>query len=171
MNQSEKRQPLFYSTDWVALLDMLDAIIMQCALPKGWAAGAQPEGTAELGVAAEALREQMAAGPDTLSDGALAAALIAINEYKPLEKGAQRSLLDKLLRQPSAAPAKPHAARPHFTHPLRGLPLKHALNARIWTWRPSFFGSRRTYSISSFNLSKDVQHVDYFVGHAWQDHH
>lgn len=149
--------------DYAALLDMLEAIAMQCDPPKGGGAAgaARPDGTDELGAEAKALRLAMLTDPDALSRGALAAAVTAVGEYKPWEEGAQRLLVGKLRSRQSTAFAEPPAAHPRPKHPLRALPLAVGLLAAVWATKPSFFGSQPTGT--NYDLSVDASHVDYFV--------
>ena len=149
--------------DYAALLDMLEAIAMQCDPPNGGGAAgaARPDGTDELGAEAKALRLAMLTDPDALSRGALAAAVTAVGEYKPWEEGAQRLLVGKLRSRQSTALAEPPAARPRPKHPLRALPLAVGLLAAVWATKPSFFGSQPTGT--NYDLSVDASHVDYFV--------
>ena len=152
----------FASGDMLALLDMLDAIIKQYK-GGGVAGAAQPDGADELGVEAEALRETMIAEPDVLSRDAVAAAVNLVGEYRPWEEGAQRLLVDELLRRPSTVLAEPSAERACLTHPLRALPLQAGLTGEVWATKPSFFGSQPTGT--NYDLSKDASYVDYFVCH------
>ena len=155
----------FASGDQLTLLDMLDAIIKQCSSTGGGVAGAaQPDGADELGVEAEALRAKMMADPDVLSRDAVAAAVNVVGEYRPWEEGAQRLLVDELLRRHSTVLAEPSAERPCLTHPLRALPLQAGLTGEVWATKPSFFGRQPTGT--NYDLSKDASYVDYFVCRA-----
>ena len=148
-----------------ALHDMLDAIDMQCAAPtSGAAAGAaRPEATDELGTEAKTLRGEARAG--TLSSGLFAAIVATLGEYKPWEKDAQKTLLDKLrgrhTAEGQAALAEPPEARPRLTHPLRALPLAAGLAADVWATKPSFFGAQPTGT--NYELSVNSVVVDFFV--------
>ena len=151
--------------DHAALHDMLDAIDMQCAAPTGGAAAgaARPEATDELGTEAKTLRGEARAG--TLSSGLFAAIVATLGEYKPWEKDAQKTLLDKLrgrhTAEGQAALAEPPEARPRLTHPLRALPLAAGLAADVWATKPSFFGAQPTGT--NYELSVDSVVVDFFV--------
>ena len=151
--------------DNAALHDMLDAIDMQCAAPTGGAAAgaARPEATDELGTEAKTLRGEARAG--TLSSGLFAAIVATLGEYKPWEKDAQKTLLDKLrgrhTTEGQAALAEPPEARPRLTHPLRALPLAAGLAADVWATKPSFFGAQPTGT--NYELSVNSVVVDFFV--------
>jgi hypothetical protein len=151
--------------DNAALHDMLDAIDMQCAAPTGGAAAgaARPEATGELGTEAKTLRGEARAG--TLSFDLFAAIVATLGEYKPWEKDAQKTLLDKLrgrhTAEGQAALAEPPEARPRLTHPLRALPLAAGLAADVWATRPSFFGAQPTGT--NYELSVNSVVVDFFV--------
>ena len=151
--------------DHAALHDMLDAIDMQCAAPTGGAAAgaARPEATEELGTEAKTLRSEARAG--TLSFDLFAAIVATLGEYKPWEKDAQRTLLDKLrgrhTTEGQAALAEPPEARPRLTHPLRALPLAAGLAADVWATKPSFFGAQPTGT--NYELSVNSVVVDFFV--------
>ena len=153
------------SGDRAALLDMLDAIIKQCAAPpKGAGAApgvARPHGTDELGAEAEGLRAALLTEPDALSPGALLQAVNAVGEYRPWEEGAQRALVAELRGRHSTALAETPAARPRVTHPLRALPLAEGLSTEVWATKPSFFGSQPTGT--NYDLSHDATYVDFFV--------
>ena len=145
---------------------MLDAIDMQCAAPPagGAAAGAaRPEATDELGTEAKTLRGEARAG--TLSFDLFAAIVATLGEYKPWEKDAQKTLLDKLrgrhTTEGQAALAEPPEARPRLTHPLRALPLAAGLAADVWATKPSFFGAQPTGT--NYELSVNSVVVDFFV--------
>ena len=183
--------------DNAALHDMLDAIDTQCAAPTGGATAgtARPEATDELGTEAKTLRGEARAG--TLSFDLFAAIVATLGEYKPWEKDAQKTLLDKLrgrhTTEGQAALAEPPEARPRKTHPLRALPLAAGLAADVWATRPSFFGAQPTGT--NYELSVNSVVVDFFVrdpslplapptpnpppmgpsdpqvSHAWQDGH
>ena len=151
--------------DDAALHDMLDAIDMQCAAPAGGAAAgaARPEATDELGTEAKTLRGEARAGK--LSSGLFAAIVATLGEYKPWEKDAQKTLLDKLrgrhTAEGQAALAEPPEARPRLTHPLRALPLAAGLAADVWATKPSFFGAQPTGT--NYELSVNSVVVDFFV--------
>ena len=152
------------SGDRAALLDMLDAIIKQCAAPPkgaGAAGEARPHGTDELGAEAEGLRAALLTEPDALSPGALLQAVNAVGEYRPWEEGAQRALVAKLRGRHSTALAETPAARPRVKHPLRALPLAEGLSTEVWATKPSFFGSQPTGT--NYDLSHDATYVDFFV--------
>ena len=152
------------SGDRAALLDMLDAIIKQCAAPPkgaGAAGEARPHGTDELGAEAEGLRAALLTEPDALSPGALLQAVNAVGEYRPWEEGAQRALVAELRGRHSTALAETPAARPRVKHPLRALPLAEGLSAEVWATKPSFFGSQPTGT--NYDLSHDATYVDFFV--------
>ena len=151
------------SGDYAALLDMLDAITKQCAVPNGSGAAGmkRPDGTDELGAEAEALRVAMRDELDALSPSALPAVVSAVGEYKPWEEGAQRLLVDKLRSRRGTALAEPSAARLRVTHPLRALPLAEGLTSEVWATTPSFFGGQPKGT--NYDLSVDASHVDYFV--------
>ena len=152
------------SGDRAALLDMLDAIIKQCAAPPegaGAAGVARPHGTDELGAEAEGLRAALLTEPDALSPGALLQAVNAVGEYRPWEEGAQRALVAKLRGRHSTALAETPAARPRVKHPLRALPLAEGLSTEVWATKPSFFGSQPTGT--NYDLSHDATYVDFFV--------
>ena len=152
------------SGDRAALLDMLDAIIKQCAAPPkgaGAAGVARPHGTDELGAEAEGLRAALLTEPDALSPGALLQAVNAVGEYRPWEEGAQRALVAELRGRHSTALAETPAARPRVKHPLRALPLAEGLSTEVWATKPSFFGSQPTGT--NYDLSHDATYVDFFV--------
>ena len=152
------------SGDRAALLDMLDAIIKQCAAPPKGAGAAgveRPHGTDELGAEAEGLRAALLTEPDALSPGALLQAVNAVGEYRPWEEGAQRLLVAELRGRHSTALAETPAARPRVTHPLRALPLAEGLSTEVWATKPSFFGSQPTGT--NYDLSHDATYVDFFV--------
>ena len=152
------------SGDRAALLDMLDAIIKQCAAPPKGAGAAgveRPHGTDELGAEAEGLRAALLTEPDALSPGALLQAVNAVGEYMPWEEGAQRALVAKLRGRHSTALAETPAARPRVKHPLRALPLAEGLSTEVWATKPSFFGSQPTGT--NYDLSHDATYVDFFV--------
>ena len=118
--------PLLYT------LVLLAGTVAWFSAAGGAAAGAaRPEATDELGTEAKTLRGEARAG--TLSSGLFAAIVATLGEYKPWEKDAQKTLLDKLrgrhTAEGQAALAEPPEARPRLTHPLRALPLAAGLAA------------------------------------------